>query len=143
MYDPRRKVEEAEIQPRGEPTPDIRNPGSKHGYDHWHAAVRYRFCVHIDEAALQSIVSPEGEECYGDAWLSLIEADWDSEEAATQRGEDRIEHLESRGDPAESEDRVEWSPEVDGCVEECWLDESAIQGIDLRIILVPSRSEYA
>lgn len=75
MYDPRRKVEEADLLPRGEPTPHIRNPGSNHGYGHWNAAVRYRFCVQVEEAALQSIVSPEGEECYGDAWLSLIEAD--------------------------------------------------------------------
>lgn len=79
--------------------------------------MKYRFYVQIDEAALQSIASPEGEECYGGAWVNLIEADWDPEEAATQREEDRIEHLESVGDPEDFEDCVELFPEFDGCVE--------------------------
>ena len=99
-------------------TPDKGSPGSKHGYGHWFVAVRYRFCVQIDEAALQSIVSPEGKECYGNAWVNLIEADRNPEEAAAQREQDRIEHLESGGDPEEFEDCVELFPEDDGCVEE-------------------------
>jgi len=104
--------------PRKEPRLPFRIASSKNAYGYHCPAVRYTFCIQIDDAALQSIVSPEGKECYGDAWVNLIEADWDPEEAAKQREEDRIEHLETGGTLEEFEDCVEFFPEVDGCIEE-------------------------
>jgi hypothetical protein len=56
-------------------TPDIRRPWSGHGYGHRIAGVRYRFCVAVDEAALQSVISSEGETRTGIAWMKLIEGD--------------------------------------------------------------------
>jgi hypothetical protein len=76
-----------------EPRLPFRIASSRNAYGHHCPAVRYTFCVQIDKAALESIVSPEGEKCYGDAWVNLIEADWHPDEAARQREEDRIEHL--------------------------------------------------
>jgi hypothetical protein len=61
----------AEVEPWNA-TPDIRRPWSGHGYGHRIAAVRYRFCVAVDEAALQSVISSEGETRTGKAWMKLI-----------------------------------------------------------------------
>jgi hypothetical protein len=111
-------------------TDDVKEAGSKeprlpfriasyrNAYGHHYPAVRYTFCVQVDDAALQSIVSPEGEKFYGDAWVNLIEADWDPDEAARQREEDRVEHLEDGGDLEDFEQCVEVFPELDGCIEE-------------------------
>lgn len=124
ICNPWRQVrQEVELQPRVEVTPDNGYAGSKHGYGYWHAAVRYRFCVHIDEAALQSIVSPEGEECYGDAWVNLIEADWDLEEVLAEGEQDReqarIDHIDMGGtlEDFDFEEYSEVFPEINGCVE--------------------------
>jgi hypothetical protein len=111
-------------------TDDVKEAGSKeprlpfriasyrNAYGHHYPAVRYTFCVQVDDAALQSIVSPEGEKFYGDAWVNLIEADWDPDEAARQREEDRNEHFKDGGDLEEFDQCVEFFPEVDGCIEE-------------------------
>jgi hypothetical protein len=63
-------------------TPDIRRPRSGHGYGLRIAAVRYRFCVAVDEAALQSVISSEGETRTGKAWMNLIEGNWTPQDAA-------------------------------------------------------------
>lgn len=99
-------------------TPDIRRPWSGHGYGHRIAAVRYRFCVAVDEAALQSVISPEGETRTGKAWMNLIEGDWTPEDAATQREETKLQYLANGLDLEEWDDEVETFPEIDGCTEE-------------------------
>lgn len=83
---------------RVKPEPGYHTFVPSHEYGRWYVAVRYRFCVQIDEAALQSIVSPEGKEIYGDAWVNLIEADWDLKVAIAEveemREQARIDHLD-------------------------------------------------
>jgi hypothetical protein len=81
-------------------------------------ATRYRFCVQVDEAALQSMLSPEAESRESTAWVNVVEADWDPDAAAAAREQDRIDHL-ARDLPLESiEDSVEEFPEIDGCTDE-------------------------
>jgi hypothetical protein len=82
------------------------------------AAVRYRLCVQINEAALQSIISPAGEDYTGEAWVNIIEVDWDPEVAAAQREYEKIEGIRSGLDPEFFDDEVEVFPEIDGCTDE-------------------------
>jgi hypothetical protein len=100
-------------------TPDIRAPWSGHGYGLRIAAVRYRFCVAVDEAALQSVVSSlEGETRTSKAWMNLIERDWTPEDAAAQREETKIQHLANGLDLEDWDDEVEILPEIGRCTEE-------------------------
>jgi hypothetical protein len=81
-------------------------------------ATRYRFCIQIDEPALQSILSPTAESRESTAWVNVIQADWDPEAAAAAREQDRIDHL-AMDMPLESlEDCFEEFPEIDGCTDE-------------------------
>lgn len=82
--------------------------------------VRYRFCVQIGEAALQSIVSSEGEERAGEAWVNVIKGDWswDPAAVAAQREQDKIWHMKMGLEPQDFEDCFEVFPEVDGCTEQ-------------------------
>jgi hypothetical protein len=109
------EVQDVAVQPRGD---DIRCPWSGHGYGHRIAAVRYRLCVAVDEAALQSVVSAKGESRIGNAWMNLIEGDWGPEDAAAQREETNIQYLENGLDLEDWDDEVETFPEIDGCTEE-------------------------
>jgi hypothetical protein len=108
-------VQDVAVQPRGD---DIRRPWSGHGYGHRIAAVRYRLCVAVDEAALQSVVSAKGESRIGNAWMNLIEGDWTPGDAAAQREETKIQYLENGLDLEDWDDEVETFPEIDGCTEE-------------------------
>jgi hypothetical protein len=81
-------------------------------------AVRYRFCVQIDNDALQSVLSCGGLMREDDAWVNLVEADWDLEAILAQRAEDRIEGLESGLDPENFDECIEFFPEIEGCNEE-------------------------
>jgi hypothetical protein len=96
------------------PRPD-NNP---YGIDHHSMAVRYRFCVQIDEAAMRSIVSSEN--VFDDAWVNVIEADWlPPKDAATQFEEAWVEHVDMGLDKDTFEHVVEiFLPEIEGCVEE-------------------------
>jgi hypothetical protein len=86
--------------------------------DYDNMAVRYRFCVQIDESALRGIVSTEGGHPGSQAWVNLVEADWDPETAAAEREQDRREQEEDENfDPEDLEDCVELLPEIDGCAE--------------------------
>jgi len=98
--------------------PDIR--------DHWSntydaTVVRYRFCVRIDEAALHSIVSTEGEGARGEAWVNLVEADWDLAEAIAEGEREleqaRIDHIDMGGtlEDFDVEYYSEVFPEIEGC----------------------------
>jgi hypothetical protein len=109
------EVQDVAVQPRGD---DIRRPWSGHGYGHRIAAVRYRLCVAVDEAALQSVVSAKGESRIGNAWMNLIEGDWGPEDAAAQPEETKIQYLENGLDLEDWDDEVETFPEIDGCTEE-------------------------
>jgi hypothetical protein len=109
------EVQDVAVQPRGD---DIRCPWSGHGYGHRIAAVRYRLCVAVDEAALQSVVSAKGESRIGNAWMNLIEGDWTPGDAAAQREETKIQYLENGLDLEDWDDEVETFPEIDGCTEE-------------------------
>jgi hypothetical protein len=78
-------------------------------------AVRYKFCVQIDESALRSIVSSDSEH---PAWMNLVEVDWDAEAAAAEREQDRREQENDENfDPQDLEDCFELFPEIDGCCE--------------------------
>lgn len=109
---------------RVKPEPGYHTLVPSHGYGSCDVAVRYRFCVKIDEAALQSIVSPEREECYGDAWVNLIEADWNLEAAAAEveeaREQARIDHIDMGGtlEDFDFEEYAEVFPEIDGSIVE-------------------------
>jgi hypothetical protein len=109
------EVQDVAVQPRGD---DTRRPWSGHGYGHRIAAVRYRLCVAVDEAALQSVVSAKGESRIGNAWMNLIEGDWGPEDAAAQPEETKIQYLENGLDLEDWDDEVETFPEIDGCTEE-------------------------
>lgn len=82
------------------------------------AAVRYRLCVQIDEAALQSIISPAGEEYMGESWVNIVDADWDPEVAAAQREYEKVRHVKNGLDLEDFDDEVEVFIEIDGCTEE-------------------------
>jgi len=81
-------------------------------------AVRYKFCVQIDAVALQSIVSSEGETRAGNAWVNLVEADWDPSAAAALRERTKREYLAMGLDAANYDDSVEVLPAIEGCTEE-------------------------
>ncbi|KAI6856915.1 hypothetical protein KC338_g8259 [Hortaea werneckii] len=81
-------------------------------------SVRYRFCIQIDEAALQSIVSHEGEDRLRKAWVNLIEGDWDASAAAAQREQDKMAHVEEGLDPEDLDNDEPRFPDIDGCTEE-------------------------
>jgi hypothetical protein len=80
-------------------------------------AVRYRFCIQIDETALQEIVSPDGGKPGSRVCVNLIEADWDPDAAAAEREEDRREQERDPNFHPDDIDDVEIFPEIDGCVE--------------------------
>jgi hypothetical protein len=80
-------------------------------------AVRYKFCIQIDQAALQSIVSTEGGKIASQAWVNLIEADWDPDAAAAEREEDRRAQEEDPNFHTDDIDDVELFFEIDGSVE--------------------------
>jgi hypothetical protein len=83
--------------------------------DHDNMAVRYKFCIQIDESALRGIVSTKGGHT---AWVNLIEADWDVEAAAAEREQDRREQEEDENfDPEDLEDCAELFREIDGCTD--------------------------
>lgn len=80
------------------------------------SAVRCRFCLQIDRAALQSIVSSES--CSNDdEWVNLVEADWNLEAIVAEREQDRLEDPEASGKPEEFDECVEVCPKIDGCSE--------------------------
>jgi hypothetical protein len=113
------------IQPPEDLTPPMGNRWTgHHEYGQHVAAVRYTFCVQIDEEALQSIVSTEGEEVAGKAWVNLIEVDWDNNEAMIAAREREYEELKKdyleRGIAWQDvfDDTPEVFPEIDDCIEE-------------------------
>ena len=83
-------------------------------------ALRYRFCVQVDEASLQSIVSAE---TAGEGWVKLIKGAWKARasrasEAETQQQEPETDGLvEDQGDYEEYEEDEE-HPAIEGCTEE-------------------------
>jgi hypothetical protein len=87
-------------------------------YGRGSAAVRYRLCIQIDEAALQSIISPAGKDYTGEAWVNIVEVDWDPEVAAAQREREKIRHVRNGLDLEDFDDEVEVFPEIDGCTDE-------------------------
>lgn len=87
-------------------------------YGHAAAAVRYRLCVQIDDAALQSIISPAGVEYTGEAWVNIVEADWDPEVSAAQREYEKVRHVRNGLDLEDFDDEVKVFPEIDGCTEQ-------------------------
>jgi hypothetical protein len=111
------------------------------------AGVRYKFCIQIDEAALQSILLCESLWSRGEAWVNLIEADWDLEAILAQREEDRIESVESGlCDSSEDFDEcIEFFPEIEGCNEEDvgWM-RVEFQGLipDFYVNVDPMPDEY-
>lgn len=84
------------------------------------AGVRYRWCIAIDDEALRSIMSLESPSTSADAWINLIEADWDLETILARREEDRIEGLESGYFDSDEDfyECLEFGPEIEGCTEE-------------------------
>lgn len=79
-------------------------------------AVRYRYCVHIDEASMQSIVSEKRE-----AWVNLIRDDLQMQGATRQ---EKAKHefeadgvVEDEGDFTDDELDEEY-PAIEGCTEE-------------------------
>jgi hypothetical protein len=108
------EVQDMALQPRGD---DIRRPWSGHGYGHRIAAQRYRLCVAVDRAALQSVISPKGESRIDKAWMNLIEGDWSPGDAAAQREEKKTQYLENGLDLDDWDDEVQTFPEIDGCIE--------------------------
>lgn len=112
------EAQEVNVFPAKEALPEMRRAGSGHGYGRIQVATRYKLCVQVDEAALQSIVSTEGEMYGGEAWLNLIEVDWELETAAAQRKQEKLEYLEMDLDPELFEEELEVFPEIDGCTEE-------------------------
>ena len=108
------EVQDAAVQPRGD---DVRRPWSGHGYGHRVAAVRYRFCVAVDETALQSVASAKGESRIGNAWMNLVEGDWTPEDTAAQREETRTQYIQNGLDLEDWDDEVKIFPEIDGCIE--------------------------
>lgn len=92
--------------------------GQSQGDERYHSpAVRYRFCVQIDEESMQSIVSSD-ETSDDDGWVNLVSADWHAEDAAARREQDRKQHVEMGLDPQDFDHEVEVFPAIDGCVEE-------------------------
>ena len=109
---------EFSMPPPREALPEMRRAGSGHGYGYLKVAARYKLCVQVDEAALQSIVSTEGETFGGEAWVNLIETDWELGTAAALREQEKLEYLEMGLHPELFEEEVEVLPEIDGCTEE-------------------------
>jgi hypothetical protein len=98
--------------------PEMCRAGSDHGYGQRMVAARYKLCVQVDEAALQSIVSAEEELFEGEAWVNLIVGDWEPETAAAQREQEKIDYARWGLDPEVYELEVEVFPGIDGCTEE-------------------------
>ncbi|KAI6980533.1 hypothetical protein KC332_g9468 [Hortaea werneckii] len=101
---------QAEIEARG---------GISDSLDYYRS-VRYRFCVQIDEVALQTLLSPEGEDRSGDAWVNLIKGDWVAGTAAALPEQGNITHADLGLDSEDYDDDepVDGFPEIDGCTEE-------------------------
>lgn len=64
----------------------------------WDLPLRYRFCIQVDEASLQSVISEEGK-----GWVKLIKGDWESREATRQQ---------------QHPHKTEEYPAIEGCTEE-------------------------
>lgn len=79
--------------------------------------LRYRFCIQVDEASLQSLISDEG-----DGWVKLIKGDWESREATRQRqkqhetGPNEVAALDDGEFTDDEDDEV--YPAIEGCTEE-------------------------
>jgi len=78
--------------------------------------LRYRFCIQVDEASLQSVILEEGE-----GWVKLIKGDWESREATRQQQQQRETGpkviAEDEGEFTNDEDDEEY-PAIEGCIEE-------------------------
>lgn len=78
--------------------------------------LRYRFCIQVEEASLQSVISEEG-----GGWVKLIKADWESREATRQQ-----QQRHETGPEVVAEDEAEFTddeddeeyPAIEGCSEE-------------------------
>jgi hypothetical protein len=115
----REDAEGVNLPPFDAALPEVCQAGSGHGYGQRMVAARYKSCVQVDEASLQSIVSTETELLEeGEAWVNLIEGDWEPETAAAQREQEKIDYARWGLDPEVYELEVEVFPEIDGCTEE-------------------------
>jgi hypothetical protein len=114
-----RLMQEVDLSPPDYVLPHLPRPrpdNNPYGNDHYSMAVRYRFCVQIDEAAVQSIVSSAN--VFDDAWVNVIEADWLPKDAATQFEEAWVEHVDHGPEKDTFDHSVEIFPEIEGCIEE-------------------------
>lgn len=78
--------------------------------------LRYRFCIQVDEASLQSVISEEGE-----GWVKLIKGDWESREATRrpqQQHETEPKVLAEHEDKFTDDEDDEEYPAIEGCTEE-------------------------
>ncbi|KAF7510980.1 hypothetical protein GJ744_005526 [Endocarpon pusillum] len=82
----------------------------------WRLPLRYRFCIQVDEASLQSVISEDGE-----GWVKVIKGDWESTEATRQQQQQHETGpemmAEDEGEFTEDEDDEEY-PAVEECTEE-------------------------
>lgn len=111
-----RSMQEVDLSPPNYVLPHLPRPRPER--NPWTAeAVRYRFCLQIDEAAMRSIILPEAGSWSGNTWLNLIEADWHSKDAATEFEEAWVDHVDLGLDKDSFDFEVEIYPEIDGCIE--------------------------
>jgi hypothetical protein len=79
--------------------------------------LRYRFCIQVDEASLQSVISEEG-----GGWVKLIKGDWESREATRQQQQPHETGpkvmAEDEGEFTDDDEDDEEYPAIEGCTEE-------------------------
>jgi hypothetical protein len=114
-----RLMQEVNLSPADYVLPHLPRPrpdNNPYGNDHYSMAVRYRFCVQIDEAAMRNIISSE--DGIDDACVNVIEADWLPKDAAIQFEEAWVDHVDPGFDKNTFDHAVEIFPEIEGCIEE-------------------------
>ena len=79
---------------------------------------RYNYCVQVDETSLQSIISTDPKDVFGEAWVNVIHANWDLEAIQRLREESRLDEVEWDLAPELCDDSGDVYPPIEGCTEE-------------------------
>lgn len=97
---------------------EIRARGGNPESDPNRLAFRYNYCVQVDEVSLQSIISTDPEDVFGEAWVHVIHANWNLEAIQRLKEEGRLDDIQMGLATELCDDSDDMHPPIDGCTEE-------------------------
>ncbi|KAI6852053.1 hypothetical protein KC343_g650 [Hortaea werneckii] len=133
---------------------EIRARGGNPESDPNRLAFRYNYCVQVDEVSLQSIISTDPEDVFGEAWVHVIHANWNLEAIQRLKEEGRLDDIQMGLATELCDDSDDMHPPIDGCTEEdvgwmrvyygtCIGDHQTYVTIDLLSLETAINGEYS